>query len=333
MTLRSLIRSAPPLLTLVVLAAAARAQSPPPAPPPTPAAPAVDQAQAAQLEEAKRHFQQGVALYNDANYGAALAEFEAAFKIRQSGGVLYNIGLSQKALFRYNEAIQSLVKLLDLDPKMTPERRNEVQQLITEMKALLAEVTLDVTPAGATVLVDGRTVGVTPLVYPLATGQHVVEISAEGYKPLRRELMITAGVPLKIATALVLIPKTAKVTIAVPHAMAQILVDGRPLGVQAVGAGGSVLTELPAGGHQLEVTAPGFNPYRSELVVVAGNDRQLTVELTKTPRKKRVYEQWYFWTPIVLVVGGAIATGLALGLSSTQAPIKGTLDPGAQRVN
>lgn len=313
------------LLSLALgLPAPLLAQAPPP--PPTAVDPAV-------LEDAKRHFQQGVALYNDANYNAALAEFEAAYKLRPSAGVLYNIGLSQKSLFRYNEAIASLEKFLTTDPKLTAERKTEVTQLITEMKALLADVTFDVTPAGATVLLDGRTIGTTPLVYPIATGQHVVEIVAEGHKPLRRELMITAGVPVKIANPLTVIPKSAKVTITLAQPMAQVTIDGRPVGIVPVGSNGAVVVELPAGGHQLEVSAPGYNPTRQEIVVEAGNDRAVTVELAKPPRKKRVYEQWYFWTPIVLVVGGAVATGLALGLSSTEGPLRGTLNPGAQKVN
>ena len=52
----------------------------------------------AQLVDAKRHFDQAVALFNDGDFGGALAEFEASYKIRPSAGVLYNIGLTQKSL-------------------------------------------------------------------------------------------------------------------------------------------------------------------------------------------------------------------------------------------
>ena len=45
------------------------------------------------------------AVYNDGDYNTALSEFEAAYKAHPSPGVLYNVGLTQKALFRYPEAI------------------------------------------------------------------------------------------------------------------------------------------------------------------------------------------------------------------------------------
>ena len=57
------------------------------------------------MAEAKRHFDQAVALFNDGDFGAALTEFEASYKIHPAAGVLYNIGLSQKALYRYDEAL------------------------------------------------------------------------------------------------------------------------------------------------------------------------------------------------------------------------------------
>src|SRR5215813_13551474 len=86
------------------------------------------------LEGAKKHFQQGVALYNEGNYNSALVEFQAAYKSHPTAGVLYNIGLTLKALFRYGEAIESLQKYMADDPKLSNERRNEVQQLIADMK-------------------------------------------------------------------------------------------------------------------------------------------------------------------------------------------------------
>ena len=61
------------LMLVLSFTGVARAQAPAPSP------------QA--LEEAKRHFQQGVALYNDGNFNGALAEFEAAYAARPSAGL------------------------------------------------------------------------------------------------------------------------------------------------------------------------------------------------------------------------------------------------------
>src|SRR5437016_7333581 len=64
------------------------------------------------IEEARQHFQKGIALYNDGNFEGALAEFETANGLRASTGVLYNIGLTQKALFRYKDAIDCFQRYL-----------------------------------------------------------------------------------------------------------------------------------------------------------------------------------------------------------------------------
>jgi hypothetical protein len=302
--------------SLIVLPLSASAQSPPPH------AAAEDPA----LGEAKVHFQQGVALFNDGNFNAALAEFEAAYKIRRSPGVLYNIGLTQKALFRYSEAIASLEKYKAEETKITPERRAEVDQLIVEMRALLADVTMNIEPQGASVLVDGRTMGQAPLGKPLgiAAGSHVVEVVLDGYKPARKELMVSAGVPLTLNFKLELIPKTGKVRVTTMPLLASVKIDNKDLGPAPIDA------ELALGGHTLEVTAPKFLLHRSELVVAAGQLRTVDVVLDPVPKSK-VYTKWYFWTPLILGLAG-VGVGLGLGLSR-EGPLVGTLGTGVGQVN
>ena len=124
-------------------------------------------------DEAKRHFMQGVALYNENNYGPALTEFEAAYKLHATPGVLYNIGLTLKALFRYTESIETLDRYMResaaAGKEVPPERKAETEQLISEMKALLADVILAIVPDGTTVKADGRVLTCEPArVLPMA---------------------------------------------------------------------------------------------------------------------------------------------------------------------
>jgi hypothetical protein len=314
MTIRSLVAAA--ALCLVPLVARAQAPTPPPAAAEDPA-----------LAQAKIHFQQGVALFNDGNFGGALAEFEAAYKVRSSPGVLYNIGLTQKALFRYSDAIASLERYKNEEQKITPERRAEVEQLVREMRALLADVTLNIEPAGSTVLVDGRTLGQSPFDKPLgiAAGNHVVEVQHEGYKPARREVMISAGVPLTLTIKLEFIPKTAKVRIQVKQEGALVKVDERVLGFAPQD------TELGAGGHHLEISLPKFQTHRSEIIIAAGQAR--TVDVSLDPVAKKFYQQWWFWTPITLIVAGGAAAAIAVPLTTPQDPLVGTLGTGVGKVN
>ena len=322
-------------ITMLVVCARASAQptpTPTPTPPaaPAPEAPAPAPAPTPEDDAARRHFEQAVALFNEGNFSAALAEFEQAYKLRPAPFVLYNIGLTQKALFRYTDAIASLQRFLDESQNLAPEKRAEATQIITEMKALLADVTLEITPPNATISVDGRVVGQSPLGKPvaIAAGAHKLEITADGYEPQKRDLMVTAGVPIKITLALKAIPKTGKVRInsRVPGAIVSI--DGRAIGPVPVEV------ELDAGGHRLEVVADDHHTRREELVVAAGQNRQLEVSLDRIVRPKKAwYKKWYVWGGAAAVlVGGATACGLAGCFDRQQGPIEGTLAPGAGAV-
>jgi hypothetical protein len=281
------------------------------------------------LEEAKRHFQQGPALYNDQNYNGALAEFLAAYKARPSAAVLYNVGLTQKALFRYNDAIQSLERYLTDENTLPLERRNEVKQLISEMRALLADVTFEVQPSGAEIAVDGRAIGIAPLgsPYGLAAGSHVIDVTRDGFRPERKEVMVTAGVPLTVRAALQLIPKTGKLHVAVEQLGATVKVDSRQVGPSPVDI------DLPLGGHTLEVWATGYETHREEVLIAPGQDRYVQVALKRPPPK--VYQKAAFWAPLSVAIAAAVAGGVVGGIlgSPRQEPLRGTLNPGAGRVD
>jgi hypothetical protein len=52
---------------------------------------------------------------------------------------------------------------------------------------------VEVTPAGATVFVDGQPAGTTPLLLELPSGQRAVRIEMEGYQPLEQTITLAAG--------------------------------------------------------------------------------------------------------------------------------------------
>ena len=203
------------------------------APKPAPAAPAAPIPAPPEIgvDEARYHFSQAVALYRDKNFNAALAEFQASYQLRPSAELLYNIGLTQKALFRYGEAIDSLTRYLAETKSASAERRAEVTQVIAEIRALLSEVSLDIHPEGATVSIDGRRVGQAPLApFSLAAGYHVLEASAVDYESASKELTVVAGKPLALALTLKALPKTGLARIIPVPSLAMVRVDGKLVG-------------------------------------------------------------------------------------------------------
>jgi hypothetical protein len=282
---------------------------------------------AAKLGEARLHFQQGVALYKDQNFDAALAEFEGAYAISSEPVVLYDLGLTQKALFRYGEAIETLEKYLaDSAAHGQPvakARRAEVEKSVAEMKSLLADVTLVVKPPEAAVLVDGRavTLGIEGVV-KLAAGSHVIEASAPDHVADRRTLTVVAGTPQTVTLTLAPVPRTGHARVQATQLGARVAIDGKDVGPAPVEA------ELLAGGHTVDVTAPGFAPNRLELVVAVGQSRTVTVTL-EPPRAPAsttpaVFHRWWFWAAVGGVAVATTAT-ILLWPSKTESPLTGSL--------
>jgi hypothetical protein len=292
---------------------AAPTEAPPPSPPANP------ERSAAQVAEARNHFRRGVTLFEDHDYNGALAEFETAYKLSREPVALYNVGLTLRALFRYVDAIEALSRYLNntaMDDHVPARKRAEIEASISEMRALLAEVVIAL-PRGAKdalMSIDGRQTAAppgTPIL--LSAGHHVVEISAPGYEGARKELDVVAGQNQHIDVAMTEIPRkgTANIYSSVPGT--KIRIDGQPSGIVPVSV------NLSPGGHQLEAEAAGYQIHRSELVVAAGQSRQvyLTLEIPPPPPSETggLYRKWWFWTAVgaVAVAGGTAAVVASQG--------------------
>jgi hypothetical protein len=98
---------------------------------------ASDAAEPANVRAARRHFANGVRLYQDANYSAALIEFEAANDLKPGASSLQNIALCQKALFRYAAAAATLYLLLANQSATLPHHdRTAIEAEIQERDSL-----------------------------------------------------------------------------------------------------------------------------------------------------------------------------------------------------
>jgi len=170
------------------------------------AAPAISAAQPAEkpteppapgppASEYKRHLDLGVKLFNDRNFGAAVAEFEAAYRAEPKANPLINIALSQKAQFQYPAAIATLEKALsEHGDTMSEKDRSATGRAILEMKSLLAHLRLEISPAHATVTVDGaRIESAQSAALPVGPGTHHILVTAEGYQAESRSVTVASG--------------------------------------------------------------------------------------------------------------------------------------------
>lgn len=146
--------------------------------------------------EARRHFKAGTKLYRDGNYAGALAEFEEAYRLKPGAGSLQNVALSQKGLFRYAEAAATLEQLLSRHgAELTDGERQALESAVTELKGLVASISLRVAPDTARVMLDGRQLAPSDWAAPLVlnVGEHTLTADAPGFAPERRVLRIAGG--------------------------------------------------------------------------------------------------------------------------------------------
>jgi len=130
-------------------------------------------------EEARRHYERGLALTNAADYAGALEAFREAYTKSPHFLVLYNVGQAEVMLGHPIEAVAALRRYLnDGGAEVPATRRQEVEAQIAALEAKLAELTVTTDRAGLLVLVDDKEIGRSPLYEPLrvAPGRHVVTV-------------------------------------------------------------------------------------------------------------------------------------------------------------
>jgi len=139
-------------------------------------------------------------------------------------------------------------------------------------------LTLDSRPSGATVMIDDRFRGTTPLDLALAPGRtYDLVLGKAGYLATAEQIELTPGQTED--RTIELRPETGTVALTVFPPDAEILVDG-----DAVTDTRLVLQTLP---HQLEVRKPGYTVWKREVTPLADIEKAITVEL-KTVAQARI---------------------------------------------
>lgn len=235
----------------------------------------------AQADAYKLHMENGVKLYNDKNFPAAIAEFSAAYDARPGPNPLVNIALCEKELYRYHRAIAALeTALAKHGAAMSPGDRKASEDAIKDMRALLGTVTIKVTPADAALRVDGEDVPVGAAQKPieLGPGTHKIEARAPGHASAERTVRVTSGQAQDVV--LDLVSDNGLVTVQAPDARMTITIDQRIVGT------GSWSGMLAPGPHLVEMTGPGAPPHEGQIVVVAGKPLEVRAGAGVLPKKE-----------------------------------------------
>ena len=155
--------------------------------------------------KAKKHFIQGVALYNESNFEAALIEFAASYKYKNNWKVKYYIGIAYQALHRFVEAEKELKAYIEEGGNDIPKNKKaKAEEVLSQLAGVIGSVMLEANVEGALIYMDGKSVGKTPLAGPLSldVGHYEVEVKKKGYETYTTEIDLPGGEELTIKAEL-----------------------------------------------------------------------------------------------------------------------------------
>ncbi|XXX77804.1 PEGA domain-containing protein [Sorangium sp. So ce134] len=146
-------------------------------------------------DKARQLYDEGLAALNRSRWAEAHASFLAAWRIKQHYQIASNLGVAELRLGKHRDAAEHLSWYLREAPAERTAQRQRAEVLLKEALAKVAAITVQTTPEGAEVTVDGAVVGRTPLALPvfLEPGPHAISAELDGYTAERQQIEPAAG--------------------------------------------------------------------------------------------------------------------------------------------
>lgn len=184
------------ILLAVSIASTALAQAPAPT--------AADQARA-RAEALKAEADRA---YIAKAYTRALELLKAAYDADPQPRYVANQGLVLEQLGRHAEAVKAFERFLAGSPRPPADKAAAARKVLERLKP---PVTIDTTPPGATVSIDGGPpIGLTPLTTRLVAGDHTINLTLDGYAPAQNGVKVLVADGLSYQATMVPLPEAPK---------------------------------------------------------------------------------------------------------------------------
>jgi tetratricopeptide (TPR) repeat protein len=147
------------------------------------------------LEIARARYRQGVEAYQAGHYRESIDYFLEADRNSPSAALSFNIALAYEKIDDPAAALRWYRDYLRRAPDS--KDRASVESLVKTFETRLAakgvqQVTVFSEPGAATVLVDGKPVGVTPWTMEIRPGQHALEVRHDGFETIKQSIDVPA---------------------------------------------------------------------------------------------------------------------------------------------
>ena len=158
--------------------------------------------------------------------------------------------------------------------KAPAAKKTAAEARIRELGAKTGSVNVNVNEAGATIFVDDKPAGTSPLPSPLrvVAGAHRFKVTKDGFAPFEQALPVVANGAAAITASLVVTATKGKVAVKEQSGKAvRVLVDGVDMG-DAPWSG-----DLDPGPHEIGARAPGLVAAPQKITVERGKSEEITL--------------------------------------------------------
>jgi hypothetical protein len=277
---------------------------PPPSAAPAPAAAPAERPLAEALQgAAKAAFEAANVLVANKDFEGASLKFQAAYAASKDPRLLFSVAICEKNL-RHYVTMRALLEqyVREAGPRMSADSKASVDQALAASRDFVGTLRVNASEAGATVAIDGASVGTTPLpsTAPLDLGIHSVVVRKDGFVPFEKSVTIAGGNELTVTATLV------KVAVVVHDA--HLIVRAAPTAQVAVDNGveapGGFDGRLSIGSHVLSVREDGKISRQTTVELHDGETQ--TLEITLDPVPHRALWPWLVGGGAVLVAGAVL---------------------------
>jgi hypothetical protein len=252
---------------------------------------------------AKTAYEAGRVLLNNSDPARAFEKYAQAYELSKDARLLYNMAVCARDLHQYAR-VQALLTRYEREAgtDLTPEEKTVVDEALAAVRILVGGVRVEANEPGASVAIDGEAIGTTPLREPavLDLGKHTLSVTKAGFHDFVAVLDVAGGEESTVAVAM----RTSRGRLVVrATAGATVIVDRQQV------AQGSFDAVVPAGTHDVRITAPGKKSYAASVAVNEGETRSLQPTLAD---ESRPAPAWPWIAGGVVVAAGAAVTTYVL---------------------